>query len=58
VIHGTDDAIAPPAAAERLARGIPKASLHWVRPAGHLLLAEQPRALYDAATEFFSRGLE
>lgn len=58
VIHGTDDTITPPAAAEQLARGIPKASLHWVRHAGHLLLAEQPRALYDAATEFFSRGLE
>lgn len=58
VVHGTEDRIAPPEAAEKLARGIPGAKLVWIRDAGHLLLAEQPRALYDRATEFLLRGIE
>jgi len=56
VVHGTEDLIAPPKAAETLAAGIPGAKLHWVEHAGHLLLAEQPRALYDLTTNFLEQG--
>lgn len=55
VVHGSEDYISPPTAAETLANGIPGAKLHWIPNAGHLLLAEQPRALYDLATAFFQR---
>lgn len=52
IIHGTDDRISPAEAAKKLAKGIPGARLEWIADAGHLLLAEQPRALYDRTTEF------
>lgn len=53
VVHGTDDAIIPVEAARELARLIPGAELTEVEGAGHLLLAEKPRELYDLIVHFF-----
>jgi 3-oxoadipate enol-lactonase len=53
VIHGDQDAIIPLAAGEELAAGLAAARLTVLRQAGHLLLAERPRELYDLVGEFF-----
>jgi len=51
VVVGAADRITPPAVAQRMAAGIPGASLHVVEDAGHLVPLEQPlamRALFGA----------
>ena len=52
IIHGSDDQIIPVAAATDLAEKIPNASLRIIDGAGHLLLAEAPKKLYQIVIEF------
>ena len=56
VIHGSEDAIIKVAAAEELAGGIPNAEKVLLPSAGHLLLAEKPRELYDLVGKFLARN--
>ncbi len=53
VVHGTEDAIIPVAAARELARLIDGAKLVEIQDAGHLLLAEKPKELYGLVATFF-----
>jgi pimeloyl-ACP methyl ester carboxylesterase len=53
IVHGEDDRIIPPEAARFLSEHIAGARLELVTGAGHLLLAEAPRKLYDVAEKFF-----
>lgn len=52
VIHGSEDAIVPPAAAQLLAAAIRGASIRIFPGAGHLLLAERPKELYEVIAQF------
>jgi len=52
VIHGSEDAIVPPAAAQLLADGIRGAIVKIFPGAGHLLLAERPKELYEVIAKF------
>ena len=52
VIHGSEDAIVPPVAARTLAADIRGASVRMFPGAGHLLLAERPRELYEIIARF------
>jgi len=52
VIHGSEDAIVPPAAAQLLADGIRGAIVRIFPGAGHLLLAERPKELYEVIAKF------
>ncbi|NBQ53883.1 MAG: alpha/beta fold hydrolase [Proteobacteria bacterium] len=53
VIHGSEDAIVPPAAAQLLADAIRGAIVKIFPGAGHLLLAERPKELYEVIARFF-----
>lgn len=54
VLHGQDDRVIPAQAAHELA-GLLRASKLTVLPdAGHLLLAEKPKELYEAVSESFA----
>jgi 3-oxoadipate enol-lactonase len=53
VVHGTEDAIIPVAAARELAGLISGAKLAELPAAGHLLLAEKPKELYALVGDFF-----
>jgi 3-oxoadipate enol-lactonase len=55
VIHGSEDAIISPQAAEELARLIPLAQLAMISGAGHLLLAEARQILEDLISSFLSK---
>ena len=52
VIHGEEDAIVDLEGGRELARRIPGARLMTLPKAGHLLLAEKPKELFDAVTGF------
>jgi 3-oxoadipate enol-lactonase len=52
VIHGSEDAIVPPAAARILADAISGSSVMIFPGAGHLLLAERPKELYEVIAKF------
>lgn len=52
IIHGEQDAIVDVEAARELERRIPRARINIMKDAGHLLLAEKPKELYDAVIEF------
>jgi pimeloyl-ACP methyl ester carboxylesterase len=54
VVHGVDDRIIPMADARHLAKRIPGAKLETFEGAGHLLLAEAPRRLYETTESFFA----
>jgi 3-oxoadipate enol-lactonase/4-carboxymuconolactone decarboxylase len=54
VIHGTEDAIIAVSAADALAAGVPNAKKALLPGAGHLLLAEKPRELYDLVSNFLA----
>jgi 3-oxoadipate enol-lactonase len=56
VIVGEDDVLTPPADAERIARGIPGATLTILPEAGHLSNMEQP-VLFNRAVEEFAAGI-
>jgi pimeloyl-ACP methyl ester carboxylesterase len=55
VVVGRDDALTPPAFAERLAAGIAGARLVVIEGAGHLANLERP-AEFNAAVRDFVRG--
>ena len=54
VVHGDQDRIIAPDAAEELAQLIPNARLKLIPGAGHLLLAETYKQLYSLAKDFFT----
>ena len=54
VIHGDHDVTVDVEGGRELARRIPNARLSVVSQAGHLLLAEKPKELYDKVIEFLS----
>ena len=52
VVVGEDDIPTPVREAERIARGIPGASLEIIRRAGHVCTAEQPEAVNEVLVRF------
>lgn len=52
LVHGSEDAIIPPTAARLTSHHIPQSKMEIFEGAGHLLLAEMPKRLYDVVTEF------
>lgn len=54
VIHGDEDGIIAVMSGEELAARIPGARLHVFRDAGHLLLAERPKELYELVANWFA----
>jgi pimeloyl-ACP methyl ester carboxylesterase len=54
VVAGDADRMTPPAQAEQLAAGLPRAELVVVRGAGHLPQVERPRVVADAIERFLS----
>ena len=55
VIHGTEDRIINPQAAEVFAQTIPNTKLCLLPQAGHLLLLEKPTELHEQVLEFCGR---
>jgi pimeloyl-ACP methyl ester carboxylesterase len=55
VLHGSDDAMAPPANARLLAERIPDAELRILPGAGHAYLLEQPEASFALLTDWLDR---
>lgn len=51
VLHGDEDALVPPAAARRLAEGIPGAKLRLIEGAGHVLTTDAEGAVAAAILE-------
>lgn len=54
VVVGADDVITPPAEAQALAKGIPRARLHVIAAAGHMAPVEQPDAVASALAELLA----
>ncbi len=54
VIVGRDDALTPPATAEKLTAGIPGARMVIIEKAGHLSNLEQPEGFNRAVREFLA----
>ena len=52
IIHGSDDRVLPLEEATLLANLIPNSRLSVLEGMGHLLLAEDPKTLYESTTEF------
>lgn len=52
ILVGQEDALTPPAQAEKMARGIPTAKLVALDRAGHMANLEEPAAFNDAVREF------
>ena len=52
VVHGTEDAVVPPAAGERLADGLPRGEFHPIADAGHLVGVEAARPVNDQLHAF------
>ncbi|HEV2779194.1 MAG TPA: alpha/beta hydrolase [Actinophytocola sp.] len=55
VMHGTEDAVVAPSAAEYAAGKIPGASLRWLQGVGHLPFAERSAEFNTALREFADR---
>jgi 3-oxoadipate enol-lactonase len=55
VVVGEEDAVTPPAEAERLAQAIPGARLERIAAAGHLATLEQPEAFGRVLDDFLAR---
>lgn len=53
VLHGGDDHIVDPKAAEVFRKNLAQAKIQMLPGVGHLLLAEAPQRLYSAVVEFF-----
>lgn len=58
IIHGSEDLVVDPKAAADLNQKIPGSKVIMIEGAGHLLLAESSKRLYDLVTEWFSEGLQ
>jgi pimeloyl-ACP methyl ester carboxylesterase len=52
IIHGSKDLVIDVCAAEILLQNIPNSKISVIEGAGHLLLAEAPKTLYQQAVEF------
>jgi 3-oxoadipate enol-lactonase len=53
IVHGAEDRVIPVEAARELARLVPTSRLEILAAAGHLLLAEKPRELYELVSAAF-----
>jgi pimeloyl-ACP methyl ester carboxylesterase len=53
IIHGEEDNIIKPEEGVELARGIPASKLVLMPATGHLILAERPKELLQAVSDFF-----
>lgn len=53
IVHGSVDQVVDLQAAQELATKIPEAELKILPGVGHLILAEAPKVLYQAAIDFF-----
>jgi 3-oxoadipate enol-lactonase len=53
ILHGEDDEVVKPEAAEVLHRSIKGSELTLVPEVGHLFLAESPKLFYDSVSDFF-----
>lgn len=58
VIHGLEDEIIGIKAAQELAQLIPSAQLSAINDAGHLLLAEAPKQLYEISGQAFKKNYQ
>jgi pimeloyl-ACP methyl ester carboxylesterase len=58
VIHGEEDRLIPPAAAEAIAAALPAAELVLIPGAGHMVNLEQPAAFNDAVRDFLESFYE
>ena len=56
IVHGTEDAVVAPAAAEYAAGKIPGASLRWFEGVGHLPFAERVEEFNIALRELANAG--
>lgn len=56
ILWGRNDAIIPPANAERLAHDLPNAQLHWIEQAGHVPHIEKPDEVASAIVAFLSQS--
>ena len=54
VIHGLEDRIIDPVAAQQLIEILPRSELLLIPNVGHLLLAEAPKQLYEAVSNHFT----
>jgi pimeloyl-ACP methyl ester carboxylesterase len=54
VVVGADDVITPPAEAQALVKGIPRARLHVIAAAGHMAPVEQPDAVASALADLLA----
>ena len=52
IVHGKEDVIVPPSAADTLAAGLRDSRRVFFDGAGHLLLAERPKELYERVAGF------
>jgi pimeloyl-ACP methyl ester carboxylesterase len=55
IIHGTEDQVIPFSATDSLKRQFQKSTLLPLTGKGHLLLAEAPKELYAAVSDFFQQ---
>ncbi len=55
VLCGSADRMAPPSQSEALAAGLPRAELHFVERAGHMVTLEQPAAVTAHIAAFLDR---
>ena len=53
IVHGSVDQVVDVQAAHELAAEIPAAEVKILPGIGHLILAEAPKVLYQAAIDFF-----
>jgi pimeloyl-ACP methyl ester carboxylesterase len=53
ILHGEQDAVATPEAADIMARAIKRNELELVPGVGHLFLAEAPKFFYERVSKFF-----
>ena len=56
VITGEDDRLAPPHLGQELAEGLPQASFHAVKAAGHMVMLERPNQVLNLIHAFYQRN--
>lgn len=56
VICGLDDRLAPPKLSQELAAGLPRAELHELEAAGHMVMLEKPAEIAQLVTGFVGRA--
>ena len=57
VVHGRDDPVSPPLNARLTTATMPKARLHTIAGAGHLVLLDEPTRVAPVIMEFLEFGM-